>query len=217
MASPYYPEHLGEEQLHVLRLHASPHMYGKLQEHARRRHIDPPSEIVMYALALFFKISDELEQGGRLCIQRGSTTRELALPHPTRTCEPLVARPAASTSVCPVLTAQPGTEPTTQPDEAATIEVTVKFTPSAHRVAMQLANATHVTPSELFRDALSVYWWLAREHGQGHSFLVRRGDMVTEVMVPSLKDEAPPGPAPDERHAWELEEALLDVTTREDS
>jgi hypothetical protein len=111
----------------------------------------------------------------------------------------------------------------TQPDEAAAIVVTVRFTPSAHRVAVQLANATHVTPSELFRDALSVYWWLAREHGQGHSFLVRRGDMVTEVTLSSLKDmdrlpeEEPPGPAPDERHVWELEEALLDATTKEDS
>jgi hypothetical protein len=110
MASPYHPDHLGEEQLHVPRLHASPHIYGELQERARRRHIDPPSEIVMYALGLFFKITDELEQGGRLYIQRGSTTRELVLPHPTRTGERLVVRPDASTPVCPELSAQPGAD-----------------------------------------------------------------------------------------------------------
>jgi hypothetical protein len=110
MASPYYPEHLGEEQLHVPRLHASPHIYGKLQEHARRQHIDPPGEIVMHALGLFFKVTDELEQGARFYVQRGSTTRELVLPHPTRTGEPLVARPGASTPVCPELTTQPGAD-----------------------------------------------------------------------------------------------------------
>ncbi|TMC13420.1 MAG: hypothetical protein E6J41_00525 [Chloroflexi bacterium] len=111
----------------------------------------------------------------------------------------------------------------TLPNDEAPIVVTVRFTPSGHRVAMQLANATHVTPSELFRDALSVYWWLAREHEQGHSFLVRRGDTVTEMTLPSLKgmyrlpEEGPPGAAPDERHAWELEEALRDATTKEDA
>jgi hypothetical protein len=109
----------------------------------------------------------------------------------------------------------------TQPNEAAAIAVNVRFTPNAHRVAMQLANATRVTPSELVRDALSVYWWLAREHGQGHSFLVRRGNAITEVTLPSLRDmdrlpeEEPPGPAPDERHAWELEEALRDAANEE--
>jgi hypothetical protein len=108
MASPYHPEYLSEEELHVPRLHASPHIYAELQQHARRQHIDPPSEIVMYSLGLFFKITDELEQGARLYIQRGSTTRELVLPHPTRTGEPLVPQPEGLLPDGPELTARPG-------------------------------------------------------------------------------------------------------------
>ena len=94
MTSPYFPEHLGEEELHVPELRLGAEAYEQLRECAQRLHIEPPSEVMTYALSLFVELTTELEKGTRLLIHRpGETVTELSLPHPTRPGEPLVAQP----------------------------------------------------------------------------------------------------------------------------
>jgi len=42
------------------------------------------------------------------------------------------------------------------------------------------------------REALSVYWWLAREHGQGSRFMVLRDrEWLTDLVIPSLEGMGP--------------------------
>ncbi len=41
--------------------------------------------------------------------------------------------------------------------------------------------------SDVLRDALSLYWWLFREHKQGSRVLIQRGDRVTEWLQPKLE------------------------------
>jgi hypothetical protein len=92
MASPYFPEDIGEEELQVPRLRMGAEAYAQILERAQRLHIEPPSEIVTYALSLFFQLTRELEEGTRIHVTRGTITTELVLPHPTREGEPLLAR-----------------------------------------------------------------------------------------------------------------------------
>jgi hypothetical protein len=68
---------------------------------------------------------------------------------------------------------------------------TIDLSEKVRQTLTDLAEATHLTPSEVVRDALSVYWWLAREHGQGNRFMVQRGSNVNELFLPSLKDVEP--------------------------
>lgn len=72
--------------------------------------------------------------------------------------------------------------------------VRVRFSESAYRTVLQLAGAERSTMAEVMREALSVYWWLAREQSQGNVFLVRRGEVVIELRIPSLDgmDPLPP-------------------------
>lgn len=67
----------------------------------------------------------------------------------------------------------------------------INFSEQADGTLRELARATHGTTCEVVRDALSVYWWLARESGRGTRFLVQRGSQVNEVVLPSLKDVEP--------------------------
>jgi hypothetical protein len=72
--------------------------------------------------------------------------------------------------------------------------VRVRFSESAYRTMLQLAGAERSTMAAVMREALSVYSWLAREQSQGNLFLVRRGEVVTELRIPSLEgmDPLPP-------------------------
>jgi hypothetical protein len=93
MASPYFPEDIGEEELQVPRLRMGAEAYAQILERAQRLRIEPPSDIVTYALSLFFEITAEMERGTSFLVQRGATTSDLVLAHPTRPREPLVALP----------------------------------------------------------------------------------------------------------------------------
>jgi hypothetical protein len=72
--------------------------------------------------------------------------------------------------------------------------VRARFSTQSYAVLTQMATALHVTASDVMREALGVYRWLARERGQGGRFLVQRGCEVTELTIPSLEgmDPLPP-------------------------
>jgi hypothetical protein len=43
------------------------------------------------------------------------------------------------------------------------------------------------TMADVIREALSVFWWLAKEYRQGSRLMIQRGDSITELMIPSLE------------------------------
>jgi hypothetical protein len=69
--------------------------------------------------------------------------------------------------------------------------VRARFSAQSYGTLAQMAAATHMTASNVVRDALSLYWWLAREHGKGSRFLVQRDAAVTELVLPSLEGMDP--------------------------
>jgi hypothetical protein len=84
--------------------------------------------------------------------------------------------------------------------------IRVHFSDQAYRTVLQLAGAQRSTMADVMRDAVSVYWWLAREHSQGSRFLVQRGCVVTEAIIPSIDGmEALPeseGELRPDEHPW---------------
>jgi hypothetical protein len=69
--------------------------------------------------------------------------------------------------------------------------IRVRFSEAAYRTVLELAGAQRSTMAEVMREALSVYWWLAREHSQGSRFLVQRGCVITEAILRSVDGMAP--------------------------
>ena|SRR5215471_1742487 len=63
----------------------------------------------------------------------------------------------------------------------------VKFSDSTYRAVGELARWTDGTMADVIREALSIFWWLAKEYRQGNRLLIQRGDQVTELMIPSLE------------------------------
>ena len=49
-----------------------------------------------------------------------------------------------------------------------------------------LAERLEMPLNEVVRDALSLYWWLARERSKGARFQVARGAELTELVSPAL-------------------------------
>ena len=60
-----------------------------------------------------------------------------------------------------------------------------------------LAARLEMPMEEVIRDALSLYWWVARERSSGSRLLVQRGDQVTELAIPNL-DRLAGGPPIDD-------------------
>jgi hypothetical protein len=63
----------------------------------------------------------------------------------------------------------------------------VKFSDSTYQAVGELAKWTDGTMADVIREALSIFWWLAKEYRQGSRVLIKRGDQVTELMIPSLE------------------------------
>lgn len=63
------------------------------------------------------------------------------------------------------------------------VDVRFRFSPQEHRALAQFADAMYMTSNEVIRDALSAYWWLAREHDAGTRFLARRGQWGVRSIV----------------------------------
>src|SRR5690242_18635506 len=101
------------------------------------------------------------------------------------------------------------------PEDLGEVEVPgrafgVRFGEPAYRRMLELAGAQHSTMSEVMRQALSVYWWLAREHGMGSRFLVQRERDVTVWTIPSLDGMEPLAPLEESEEVQPPVEGPLD-------
>jgi hypothetical protein len=67
------------------------------------------------------------------------------------------------------------------------IKFNVKLSDDTYRVVGELAGLMDGTMADVIREALSVFWWVASEYRQGNQLMIRRGDQITELMVPSLE------------------------------
>lgn len=67
------------------------------------------------------------------------------------------------------------------------IKFNVKLSDSTYGVVRELAEEMDGTMADVVREALSVFWWLAKEYREGNRLMVRRYDQVTELMIPSLE------------------------------
>lgn len=67
------------------------------------------------------------------------------------------------------------------------IKFNVKLSDDTYRDMGELAGLMDGTMADVIREALSVFWWVASEYQQGNQLMVRRGDQITELMVPSLE------------------------------
>ena len=63
----------------------------------------------------------------------------------------------------------------------------VRFADSTYQVVAHLSSRLQVPMAEVVRDALSIYWWLARERMAGSRLLIERGGDVNELTIPSLE------------------------------
>jgi hypothetical protein len=72
-----------------------------------------------------------------------------------------------------------------------------RFSARTAKALEVLAERTELPTAEVVRQGLSVLYWLARERSLGSKLLIQRGDVVTELVVPSLDRLAsgPPIPA----------------------
>jgi hypothetical protein len=55
-------------------------------------------------------------------------------------------------------------------------------------VLVELAERLDVPMADVIREALSLFWWFARERAAGSRILIQRGDQVTELLIPSLEE-----------------------------
>jgi hypothetical protein len=90
MATPYFPEDLGEEDPHRVYVIMSRTAYELVEERAGQLGIDKADMFLSLAANLLFWLSTELLNGSRLLIERGDEVTELAIPHPSRPGQPLV-------------------------------------------------------------------------------------------------------------------------------
>jgi ribbon-helix-helix CopG family protein len=66
------------------------------------------------------------------------------------------------------------------------VRVSLNLTPSTTKAVTLLAERRDMQMSEVIREALSCYWWLARERSAGTRFQIARDGKLTEMAVPSL-------------------------------
>lgn len=82
-------------------------------------------------------------------------------------------------------------------------KLTLNLSDSTNRAMEILSERLDKPSAEVIREALSLYWWVARECSNGSKLLIQRGDAVTELAnstldaladgppIPALGDEAP--------------------------
>ena len=71
----------------------------------------------------------------------------------------------------------------------------MKLSDSTYRDMSALADLTDGTMADVFREALSIFAWLAKEYRQGNRLMIKRGDELTELLIPSLARTAEEEPA----------------------
>jgi hypothetical protein len=68
-----------------------------------------------------------------------------------------------------------------------TQKLNVSFSDSAYAVVAELASDLDVPMSDVVREGMSLFSWIAQELGAGHRLLIQRDDQVTELVIPSLE------------------------------
>jgi len=66
-------------------------------------------------------------------------------------------------------------------------EFRITFSDGTRKVLTDISQALGTSIGDVIRDALSLYWWFARERSSGSRLLVQRGSQITELVVPSLE------------------------------
>jgi len=68
------------------------------------------------------------------------------------------------------------------------------FTGSALEELTELAKSTDQTQTEVVRDSVTLYWWIAHQMSQGNSLLVEAGweDRVTKPIFTNFERLRPP-------------------------
>jgi hypothetical protein len=80
------------------------------------------------------------------------------------------------------------------------VKFNLKLSDSTYRILGALAESTDATMADVFREALSIFWWLEKEYRQGNRLMIKRGDELTELLIPSLaRPSAAALPQPHER------------------
>jgi hypothetical protein len=74
------------------------------------------------------------------------------------------------------------------------MRVTLNLADGTSRTVTVLAERLDMPIAEVVREALSWYWWLAKERSAGTRLSIHRGDEITEMVVPSLDrlNDGPP-------------------------
>src|SRR5215472_4533347 len=66
----------------------------------------------------------------------------------------------------------------------------VNFSDNAYQTLATLSEELGMTMAEVVREALSTYWWLARELEHGHRVVIDRNGTLTQVVFPSFEAAA---------------------------
>jgi hypothetical protein len=91
------------------------------------------------------------------------------------------------------------------------IKFNVKFSDRTYGIVGELAELMDGSMADVIREALSVFWWLAKEYRQGGKLTVRRGDELIELMIPSLERLAAGAPVLDQKSRVPLEHEASDA------
>jgi hypothetical protein len=66
------------------------------------------------------------------------------------------------------------------------MKVSLNLADRMSRTVTVLAERLDMPMAEVVREALSLYWWLAKERSTGTRISIHRGEEVTEMVIPSL-------------------------------
>jgi hypothetical protein len=77
----------------------------------------------------------------------------------------------------------------TSPDERGhrMAKFNVKLPDATYRTVGELAGWMDGTMADVIREAIAVFWWLAKEYRQGNRLLIRRDDEYAELLIPGLE------------------------------
>jgi hypothetical protein len=76
----------------------------------------------------------------------------------------------------------------TRPDERSHRKFNVKLPDATYGAVGELAGWMDGTMADVIREAIAVFWWLAKEYRHGNRLLIRRGDEYAELLIPGLED-----------------------------
>jgi len=63
----------------------------------------------------------------------------------------------------------------------------VKFSESTYQVLGELGSQMEMPMSDVLRESLSILWFIVREYRDGSKLFIKRGDDVSELVLPYLE------------------------------